>query len=1432
MDHPKKSQTEKLIQEFPIKKLLNELTIFDIKLTQDEPTSEEIKKLIDIKSNQSKAHRQDLWELISALPLDHEIKAYARSRLTQRKRRKKNKNNESSESNLEEILMFTPQIRLLPFTAMPHIDTYLDAVQDETSLEIPPAVILITSTEGNSTILRLTQTQTSATLSYVRRKIQKYQKNQESFELEYRRLHQIPPHITVDQRVVKNLAIAKLIKTRLHDVTQSFATSEITISPTDTISLHFTQVFKGSPNKKIRTLMENEQGEMDDFFESRMINLSTVQDDISSDDIEWKEPNEAQNIPIYSTQSNSGRPMNPLQEAQITINHATKTGNWEKAVQLYVQYLEYWPQHLEHLVGALKIKSLADRGIIKQPKSILSIASGPHEELRAHMHIKIKDPEYAMPHVTNIDGSAEMLNASSKILPVDAHTYTTDIIGDMRELDAIIQEDSFDLVECSSFDNLTDQSEITSMIIQAIGLLNVGGVLKFSTHKPFSKEFIDACSTAGIEFIMENRKPKLSPDVQNTIRTKYDEPTLERVKYKLGRLALTIAHITRHIDIPALSQALEGIPIYTENNKMTGSNLKKRIHKSVDDEIFDFNAYVTVALNPAFFLKNKKLKPEYLQWSLEQLKGKIGHALKKKLYEKYLSEKSDEILIPYRPTIIDIIADDERASHWIKIEWIQHQNNTLAQATSLFWKKQFMSHPEYLAQSWLSKEQKLLLLNTLTITQANKIINKQLRKATQTNNIHDFSTIFETVEGFTGIQLDAQVQLFARIHNVGSITTDINNDEWNIVLSNIDKYEDFFLDNEQTCIDFVLARKTQNNELMTLLFNALLPLWLNDYPAESALRLHALYNIYNLLAHNQIIKETINKALASAAYNNNESTIQALYELTENDSSLHVPPGTQEHFNITWTRDATYNNTEIAAVFTNPHFTTNTKEKYVATAIQMLADVNHQLLRTNLEQFLWINPEIAENYTEKLQNMYENLFESHGNSVTTKELKQAYLLCKYTPKESTSISPETQLAWNLEQFIHHEYHSNDWAGAMLHAYIGQKLTLKEIITISKNTLRNTRLTIHYRAHQYFQAQHENGILKILNEIKSKENPPIHDLEWIYKEPTDIFNDINNSTLIAFKCDLLSRALNIIEKNLDQKITNHVLWFAEKYMDHIDLEEDILERIIKIFFKRTKIQNKQVSKPHPNLTTLLTEYQEKEIGNIRPITLTGNESTEDLNNIASAIIKDQQFHFLQSANITPILHKQMQELQEQNIGEEIRILLEILEQDFNNNRINIQDELTEWFASYSTQNAIDPKKLLRQFIISISSSPHSTFAQHIRKWTATIIDDIITYEPTGLELVKILQAFTTKDQNALKSISENKRIITPHHISNTIIQKNFIYLEILNTGMSVRTSTMSFKKQAIKKFNEGKTAHVFSDNKRLMITGIHNDGFLTGSIFNN
>jgi len=695
-----------------------------IRLKEFLENEEELKAYIDEVPEFSEEKKRDFWQTFSILPLKDSVKKYIFQKFEEFPFSKTLTETYKESESDDEIFSRTSTLVNLPIAHLPRLKTYLSSSIEKERLEIPPAHLYIYRTDKLGNIVSLlescvlTPAETSAAFAYARKLLShinsdKYKK---IFIEKYRKIKNLGEESEIDFEEVKEYFYYKIIeKWSKQILKEKFAREGKTFYEEPVrVELRFTQ-YRKQPPWQIREIISKSEN-LNLYFLSKTQNEETKKPPamISLDGLTRAIENSQDVFEIFTLETSTPtkekpslpkiripqrvNSFNELQRDCLRIAYATKSGNWEEAVETYLKHLNYWPQYLAHRFGVIDILRKSEEGTIELPKKILSIASGPHEEFRAWLDV-VNDYE-RIPEIVNLDITFKMLQLSKKELaeikklPPEVLSKAIDIVGDARALP--FSKNSFDMIECSSFDSFTNE-EIIEILIQSARVLKKGGVMRFATTKPFSEEFYEILRKNGITVLEKSSRFKLSPDIKKELQEKGESKLIERVENKLKRYFYFLAKIDREIDLEAFREELKKISIFEVRKSLTMREIKRMIERGIDEDILDINIYRAVTLNPHYFLERKKLKPEYLRFALQNLRGKIGFSDALKLYVIYFQ---DEKLSQYCDTVFEILSAFSRSREFFSLNLLMHNNEKVR---SLF-REYLLKHFSYYFRSFLESK--------------------------------------------------------------------------------------------------------------------------------------------------------------------------------------------------------------------------------------------------------------------------------------------------------------------------------------------------------------------------------------------------------------------------------------------------------------------------------------------------------------------------------------------------------------------------------------------------------------------------------------------------------------------------------------------------------------------------------------------------------
>jgi ubiquinone/menaquinone biosynthesis C-methylase UbiE len=655
-----------------------------------------LKKHIDnlIKSSKlSQERERELWKVFSILPLTDSVKRYIFQKLVESLQHKI-KDKVHSEIETEEELEEKGAIVTLPLTHLPHLDTYLLATH-RGSIELPQAVVVVRiGQEEFKKRYQLSPAETAIALHYAMKLINLINRNKDKFIKKYKnteeyrkKVEEAKGDVEIDFKDVKEYFYKKFMERRLRQLLQEKFPDEAHIfsEKSTKIQLHFVQRKKQLP-KEVRKILDDselcnkylDQKREESQGQPSMIPLTGLFRSIKNAEdmfelFTFKEYTPKERIPPLRTPSKhpSIRLPNELQEALEIIGKAVKNKNWAIAVEMYIKYLDFWPQYIAHRFGVIDILKRANEGTIELPKRIISIASGPHEEFRAWCDIV---SEYEkIPEIVNLDIEFGMLQASrnelieKRKIPPEVLTKAIDVVGKAQNLP--FREKSFDMVECSSFSDFL-KKDLVEILIQAIKVLKKGGIMRFATFKPFTEEFCKVLEQNGITIIVKNSQFELSPKIKKELEERGEDKLLERYKQKLKHYFYFLAKVEQEIDIDKLKEDLTKVPIF-ESHKSFAALSDEEIIRIMDTEI---NVCRNIAFRPWHYLKRKKLKPENLRYAIQRLKGEINLNDAERLYNIYLQ---DPKLSLFYDVVFETISECENSELILPLSLLKHDDETV-----------------------------------------------------------------------------------------------------------------------------------------------------------------------------------------------------------------------------------------------------------------------------------------------------------------------------------------------------------------------------------------------------------------------------------------------------------------------------------------------------------------------------------------------------------------------------------------------------------------------------------------------------------------------------------------------------------------------------------------------------------------------------------
>ncbi|MCX6739646.1 MAG: hypothetical protein NTZ49_00255 [Candidatus Parcubacteria bacterium] len=715
---------------------------------------EYIKKI----SNSGLEIRRRFWAVMLQLDLTAEMKSLIKEKLQTSEEINLGQEVSSEELTSKERLQKTVIEARLPFGNLPIMETYLKSASEFSIMPMGVALKI----NGLPNNINLSPKITGAIL-YTFEKIKENLEKNKSLEEQYKLEKGLPKDSVLAEK--KSDIIAYFIKKILADEVKETVWKilrkeypDLNIADFEIEDLRFKQLKQASTFKELQKFEELGKRELNEFFSgaisreqskivevlndtpAEMIPLHNIFPFLDAEGIKFKEiadPNpELLNFKRIKTTEKSIVP-NELQQKFWLISNATKTGKWTNEItKLYVKYMDYFPQYLEHRAAVLDLISKYKKGLIKNlPQVILSVASGPHEELRAHYDIAKRFPDYKMPeHIISADYSLDMLANSRETLPQDIKNQGHDILADMKHTP--IADNCIDLVECSSFDNLkgpSSENDVKNMLVDMVRMAKTGGLLRFSTNQPFTSEFYNVLAKNNISVLEKSAIPTLDKDTQNQIEEKLGESHRQRALTKLGRLKYFLAKIDKKVNLEKLAADLNNITVFQIKEKITPTQVIKEVKKSAEKEGGLDQRYMEyVAQNPIGFL-NKGLDPKNLQYCLLKLKGNVSVEVAQNIYKEFFKERNSEKLAAFAPLVLDILTSlPETTKLNFPISLLKHKNPEVQEFMRKKVLANFTNYAENLLILDIATEEKAKLFSQIKIgAEIKETIENYIKKLTQ-----------------------------------------------------------------------------------------------------------------------------------------------------------------------------------------------------------------------------------------------------------------------------------------------------------------------------------------------------------------------------------------------------------------------------------------------------------------------------------------------------------------------------------------------------------------------------------------------------------------------------------------------------------------------------------------------------------------------------
>ncbi|OGZ08204.1 MAG: hypothetical protein A3C93_00965 [Candidatus Lloydbacteria bacterium RIFCSPHIGHO2_02_FULL_54_17] len=242
--------------------------------------------------------------------------------------------------------------------------------------------------------------------------------------------------------------------------------------------------------------------------------------------------------------------VNDLQKFRYALGRAMTTGDkkeWDDISREYAELMDHLPQYWEYRFAVQDLIARVKKGEIEgMPKTILSVASGPHVEAQAHMDLEYlyEASGLTKPEIFNLDISTAMIKKGEdkfegqavRLEKKDYWDIPKNVVGDMLRLP--IKDDAFEMVECSSLDNLLKRApkDVDTALGEMVRVLKADGLLRIVHKELLPETFFAKLSAHGLALLTAphttfHAHPGFLEQLERTRGKKF----LERSKQKIFR---------------------------------------------------------------------------------------------------------------------------------------------------------------------------------------------------------------------------------------------------------------------------------------------------------------------------------------------------------------------------------------------------------------------------------------------------------------------------------------------------------------------------------------------------------------------------------------------------------------------------------------------------------------------------------------------------------------------------------------------------------------------------------------------------------------------------------------------------------------------------------------------------------------------------------
>ncbi len=238
-----------------------------------------------------------------------------------------------------------------------------------------------------------------------------------------------------------------------------------------------------------------------------------------------------------AAQGRIGHPASELRLLSGRLANAHRTGEWDdQLVDDYIRLMDGLPQYIQHRLAYLDLILRAEKGEIKMPETMISVASGPHNAARAQHDLDnwAREAGVKAPWLMNVDLSDRMLSEGSRAFAevFGVPPSSADVRGSAFVLP--VKDGAFDMSECSSLDSFSEPADVYLALSEMVRVTRPKGLVNIAVRRELPDAFYGAIRRdLGLDLLTPPHSQFVIPDsLVEQMRRDHGQKFADKMKRK------------------------------------------------------------------------------------------------------------------------------------------------------------------------------------------------------------------------------------------------------------------------------------------------------------------------------------------------------------------------------------------------------------------------------------------------------------------------------------------------------------------------------------------------------------------------------------------------------------------------------------------------------------------------------------------------------------------------------------------------------------------------------------------------------------------------------------------------------------------------------------------------------------------------------------